>query len=60
MLTLKRWDRFTKIVPIFIAIIGNSYSVAFVFLSKVLQVLPVAVIYPFWLGLRTASVTTGA
>ena len=48
-LALKASDGFTKIYPVLIVIIG--YSIAFIALSKVLQVLPVAMIYAIWSGL---------
>ena len=48
-LALKASDGFTKIYPVFIVIIG--YSIAFIALAKVLQVLPVAIIYAIWSGL---------
>ena len=48
-LALKASDGFTKIYPVSIVIIG--YSIAFVALAKVLQVLPVAIIYAIWSGL---------
>ena len=48
-LALKASDGLTKMYPVFIVIIG--YSIAFVALAKVLQVLPVAIIYAIWSGL---------
>ena len=48
-LALKASDGFTRIYPICIVIIG--YGVAFIALSKVLQALPVAIIYAIWSGL---------
>ena len=48
-IALKASDGFTKVYPVFIIIIG--YSIAFVALAKVLQVLPVAIIYAIWSGL---------
>ena len=48
-LGLKASDGFTKIYPVFIVIIG--YSIAFIALAKVFQVLPVAMIYAIWSGL---------
>jgi small multidrug resistance pump len=48
-LALKASDGFTKVYPVFIIIIGHS--IAFIALAKVLQVLPVAIIYAIWSGL---------
>ena len=48
-LALKASDGFTKIYLVFIVIIG--YSITFIALAKVLQVLPVAMIYAIWSGL---------
>ena len=48
-LALKASDGLTKMYPVSIVIIG--YSIAFVALAKVLQVLPVAIIYAIWSGL---------
>ena len=48
-LALKASDGLTKMSPVSIVIIG--YSIAFVALAKVLQVLPVAIIYAIWSGL---------
>ncbi|GIR49490.1 MAG: multidrug transporter [Burkholderiaceae bacterium] len=48
-IALKASDGFTKIYPVFIVIIG--YSITFIALAKVLQVLPVAIIYAIWSGL---------
>ena len=48
-IALKASYGFTKIYPVFIVIIG--YSIAFIALAKVLQVLPVAMIYAIWSGL---------
>ena len=53
-LALKASDGFTKIYPVFIVIIG--YSIAFVALAKVLQVLPVAIIYAICSGLEITLV----
>ncbi len=48
-MALKLSDGFTKLFPITIVIIG--YCIAFIALSKVLQILPVALIYAIWSGL---------
>ena len=48
-IALKASDGFTKIYPVFIVVIG--YSITFIALAKVLQVLPVAIIYAIWSGL---------
>ena len=48
-LAVKASDGFTKIYPVFIVVIG--YSITFIALAKVLQVLPVAIIYAIWSGL---------
>ena len=48
-IALKASDGFIKIYPVAVVIIG--YSIAFVALEKVLQVLPVAIIYAIWSGL---------
>ena len=53
-IALKASDGFTKIYPAFIVIIG--YSITFIALAKVLQVLPVAIIYAIWSGLGIALV----
>ena len=59
-LALKASDGFTKIYPVFIVIIG--YSIAFIALAKVLQVLPVpvAMIYAIWsaLGITLVAVAS--
>ena len=54
---LKASDGFTKIYPACIVIIG--YSIAFVALAKVLQVLPVGIIYAIWSGLGITLVALG-
>ena len=48
-IALKASDGFTKIYPIYAVILG--YSIAFIALAKVLQVLPVGIIYAIWSGL---------
>ena len=48
-IALKASDGFTKIYPVFIVIIG--YSITFIALAKVLQVLPVGIIYAIWSGM---------
>ena len=53
-MSLKASDGLTKIYQVFIVIIG--YSIAFIALAKVLQVLPVAIIYAIWSGLGIALV----
>ena len=53
-ISLKASDGLTKITQVFIVIIG--YSIAFIALAKVLQVLPVAMIYAIWSGMGIALV----
>ena len=53
-IALKASDGFTKLYPVCVVIIG--YSIAFIALAKVLQVLPVAIIYSIWSGLGIALV----
>ena len=53
-IALKTSDGFTKIFSVCIVIIG--YSIAFFSLSKVLQLLPIAIIYAIWSGLGIALV----
>ena len=48
-IALKASNGFTKLYPVLIVIIG--YLIAFIALAKVLQVLPVAIIYAIWSGL---------
>ncbi len=45
---LKYADGFTKLTPSLIVIAG--YGVAFFFLSKIVQVLPLAITYAIWSG----------
>ena len=57
-IALKESNGFTKLYPVFVVIIG--YLIAFVALAKVLQILPVAVVYAIWSGLGIALVALAA
>ena len=52
---LKASEGFTKVGPSLLAVLG--YVVAFYFLSRVLQVVPIGVAYAIWSGLGIALLT---
>lgn len=51
---LKHSDGFTKLIPSTLVIIG--YAIAFYLLSKIVQVLPLALTYAIWSGAGIALV----
>ena len=57
-LALTASDGFSKAMPSVICVIG--YGVAFYFLSQVLKVLPVGIVYAIWSGVGVVLITAVA
>jgi len=52
---LKYAEGFTKILPVLVVLLG--YGLAFFLLSKVVQMLPLAITYAIWAGFGIALVS---
>ena len=55
---LKASEGFTKPLPSILVVIG--YSVAFYFLSRVMQVMPAGIVYAIWSGLGIVLISIAA